>query len=145
MVFPCPNSSNKTSYTLGNVTQAHTVTVVFATAVRYDVSYAVNGVGGTLTGWRRRHGAALSAGAEGQRCRRLQTGIRRSTERGMMTGRWTVNGIAVTRRTCLPLGVTMDHCLSNTLTIESLSRNVEVTAAFAEYSGFSIPDGRARL
>lgn len=39
------------------------------------------------------------------------------------------------------LGVTMDHCLSNTLTIESLSRNVEVKAAFAEYSGFSIPTG----
>ncbi len=34
----------------------------------------------------------------------------------------------------------MDHCLSNTLTIESLSRNVEVTA-FAEYSSFSIPTG----
>lgn len=39
------------------------------------------------------------------------------------------------------LGVTMDHCLSNTLTIESLSRNVEVKVAFAEYSGFSIPTG----
>ena len=35
---PVSNSSNKTSYTLENVTQAHTVTVVFATAVRYDVS-----------------------------------------------------------------------------------------------------------
>lgn len=78
---PVSNSSNKTSYTLENVTQAHTVTVVFATAVRYDVSYAVNGGGGTLSAAARRHGAGSVRMAAGQRCRRLQTGIRRSTER----------------------------------------------------------------
>lgn len=78
---PVSNSSNKTSYTLENVTQAHTVTVVFATAVRYDVSYAVNGGGGTLSAAADGTGAGSVRMAAGQRCRRLQTGIRRSTER----------------------------------------------------------------
>lgn len=134
-----PNSSNKTSYTLENVTQAHTVTVVFATAVRYDVSYAVNGVGGTLSAAADGTELALSAGRQASVAGGSRLVFAAVPISGMMTGRWTVNGIAVTRENMSSLGVTMDHCLSNTLTIESLSRNVEVKAAFAEYSGFSIP------
>ncbi|MFR1634973.1 MAG: InlB B-repeat-containing protein [Oscillospiraceae bacterium] len=139
---PVPNSSNKTSYTLENVTQAHTVTVVFATAVRYDVSYAVNGGGGTLRAAADGTELALPAGRQAS----VAVGDSRLVfaavpSIGMMTGRWTVNGTAVTRENMSSLGVTMDHCLSNTLTIESLSRNVEVKVAFAEYSGFSIPTG----
>ena len=139
---PVSNSSNKTSYTLENVTQARTVTVVFATAVLYDVSYAVNGDGGTLSA--AANGTELTLPAERQASvaggsRLVFAAVPNS---GMMTGRWTVNDIAVTRENMSSLGVTMDHCLSNTLTIESLSRNVEVKAAFAEYSGFSIPTGR---
>ena len=136
-----PNSSNKTSYTLENVTQAHTVTVVFATAVRYDVSYAVNGVGGTLSAAADGTELALSAGRQASVAGGSRLVFAAVPISGMMTGRWTVNGIAVTRENMSSLGVTMDHCLSNTLTIESLSRNVEVKAAFAEYSGFSIPTG----
>ena len=138
---PVPNSSNKTSYTLENVTQAHTVTVVFATAVRYDVSYAVNGVGGTLSAAADGTELALSAGQQASVAGGSRLVFAAVPSSGMMAGRWTVNGIAVTRENMSSLGVTMDHCLSNTLTIESLSRNVEVKAAFAEYSGFSIPTG----
>lgn len=138
---PVSNSSNKTSYTLENVTQAHTVTVVFATAVRYDVSYAVNGVGGTLSAAADGTELALSAGRQASVAGGSRLVFAAVPSSGMMTGRWTVNGIAVTRENMSSLGVTMDHYLSNTLTIESLSRNVEVKAAFAEYSGFSIPTG----
>ena len=138
---PVPNSSNKTSYTLENVTQAHTVTVVFATAVRYDVSYAVNGIGGTLSAAADGTELALPAGRQASVAGGSRLVFTAVPSSGMMTGRWTVNGIAVTRENMSSLGVTMDHCLSNTLTIESLSRNVEVKAAFAEYSGFSIPTG----
>ena len=138
---PVPNSSNKTSYTLKNVTQAHTVTVVFATAVRYDVSYAVNGVGGTLSAAADGTELALSAGRQASVAGGSRLVFAAVPSSGMMTGRWTVNGTAVTRENMSSLGVTMDHCLSNTLTIESLSRNVEVKVAFAEYSGFSIPTG----
>ena len=138
---PVPNSSNKTSYTLENVTQAHTVTVVFATAVRYDVSYAVNGGGGTLSAAADGTELALSAGQQASVAGGSRLVFAAVPSSGMMTGRWTVNDIAVTRENMSSLGVTMDHCLSNTLTIESLSRNVEVKAAFAEYSGFSIPTG----
>ena len=138
---PVPNSSNKTSYTLKNVTQAHTVTVVFATAVRYDVSYAVNGVGGTLSAAADGTELALPAGRQASVAGGSRLVFAAVPISGMMTGRWTVNGIAVTRENMSSLGVTMDHCLSNTLTIESLSRNVEVKVAFAEYSGFSIPTG----
>ena len=138
---PVSNSSNKTSYTLENVTQAHTVTVVFATAVRYDVSYAVNGVGGTLSAAADGTELALPAGRQASVAGGSRLVFAAVPSSGMMTGRWTVNGIAVTRENMSSLGVTMDHCLSNTLTIESLSRNVEVKVAFAEYSGFSIPTG----
>ena len=138
---PVPNSSNKTSYTLENVTQAHTVTVVFATAVRYDVSYAVNGDGGTLSAAADGTELALSAGQQASVAGGSRLVFAAVPSSGMMTGHWTVNDIAVTRENMSSLGVTMDHCLSNTLTIESLSRNVEVKAAFAEYSGFSIPTG----
>lgn len=138
---PVPNSSNKTSYTLENVTQAQTVTVVFATAVRYDVSYAVNGGGGTLRAAADGTELALSAGQQASVAGGSRLVFAAVPSSGMMTDRWTVNGTAVTRENMSSLGVTMDHCLSNTLTIESLSRNVEVTAAFAEYSGFSIPTG----
>ena len=138
---PVSNSSNKTSYTLENVTQAHTVTVVFATAVRYDVSYAVNGVGGTLSAAADGTELALPAGRQASVAGGSRLVFAAVPSSGMMTDHWTVNGSAVTRENMSSLGVTMDHCLSNTLTIESLSRNVEVKAAFAEYRGFSIPTG----
>ena len=138
---PVSNSSNKTSYTLENVTQARTVTVVFATAVRYDVSYAVNGGGGTLSAAADGTELALSAGRQASVAGGSRLVFTAVPSSGMMTGGWTVNGTAVTRENMSSLGVTMDHCLSNTLTIKSLSRNVEVKAAFAEYSGFSIPTG----
>ena len=138
---PVPNSSNKTSYTLENVTQAHTVTVVFATAVRYDVSYAVNGDGGTLSAAADGTELALPAGRQASVAGGSRLVFTAVPNSGMMTSLWTVNGIAVTRENMSSLGVTMDHCLSNTLTIESLSRNVEVKAAFAEYSGFPILTG----
>ena len=138
---PVPNSSNKTSYTLENVTQTHTVTVVFATAVLYDVSYAVNGVGGTLSAAADGTELALPAGRQASVAGGSRLVFAAVPSNRMMTDRWTVNGIAVTRENMSSLGVTMDHCLSNTLTIESLSTNVEVKAAFAEYSGFSIPTG----
>ena len=136
---PVPNSSNKTSYTLENVTQAQTVTVVFATAVLYDVSYAVNGGGGTLRAAANGTELALPAGRQASVAGGSRLVFTAVPNSGMMTDRWTVNGTAVTRENMSSLGVTMDHYLSNTLTIESLSRKVEVTAAFAKYSGFSIP------
>ncbi len=138
---PVSNSSNKTSYTLENVTRAQTVTVVFATAVRYDVSYAVNGVGGTLSAAADGTELALPAGRQASVAGGSRLVFAAVPSSGMMTDHWTVNGSAVTRENMSSLGVTMDHCLSNTLTIESLSRNVEVKAAFAEYRGFSIPTG----
>ena len=138
---PVSNSSNKTSYTLENVTQAHTVTVMFATAVRYDVSYAVNGVGGTLSAAADGTELALPAGRQASVAGGSRLVFAAVPSSGMMTSLWTVNGTAVTRENMSSLGVTMDHCLSNTLTIESLSRNVEVKAAFAEYSGFPILTG----
>ena len=138
---PVSNSSNKTSYTLENVTQARTVTVVFATAVRYDVSYAVNGGGGTLSAAADGTELALSAWQQASVAGGSRLVFTAVPSSGMMTGGWTVNGTAVTRENMSSLGVTMDHCLSNTLTIESLSRNVEVKAAFAEYSGFPILTG----
>ena len=84
---PVPNSSNKTSYTLENVTQAHTVTVVFATAVRYDVSYAVNGVGGTLSAAADGTELALPAGRQASVAGGSRLVFAAVPSSGMMTGR----------------------------------------------------------
>ena len=42
-------SADRTTLTLTNVTAAHTIAVSFTGAVRYDVNYAVEGSGGTVS------------------------------------------------------------------------------------------------
>ena len=60
-----------------------------------------------------------------------------------MVAKWTVNNVEVTKDNMSKLGVTMEqgHPLSNTLTIDSLDRNVTVKVQFTTYSGVSIPTG----
>lgn len=139
--IPVDGSANQNTYTLSNVAAAHTVTVVFAKAVSYTVGHQVEVGNGTLTATK--NGTALTL-TESQTdvvpagSKLVFTAVPAT---GNMVEKWTVNDTEVTRDNMKSLGVTMEHYLSNTLTIDSLDRNVTVKVQFTTYSGVSIPTG----
>ena len=135
-------TANQLTYTLNNVRATHTVTVVFSKAVSYDVGYAVTDEdNGSLSATE--NGTALTLGAKQQKA--VSAGAKlvftAVPVTGNMVEKWTVNDTEVTRDNMKSLGVTMEHYLSNTLTIDSLDRNVTVKVQFTTYSGVSIPTG----
>ncbi len=138
---PVDGSANQNTYTLNNVAGDHTVTVVFAKAVSYTVGHQVEVGNGTLTATK--NGTALTL-TESQTdvvpagSKLVFTAVPAT---GNMVEKWTVNDTEVTRDNMKSLGVTMEHYLSNTLTIDSLDRNVTVKVQFTTYSGVSIPTG----
>ena len=137
-------SANQNTYTLSNVAAAHTVTVVFDKAVSYTVGYQVEGGNGTLTATK--NGTDLTL-TESQTdnipagSKLVFTAVPATGETNYMVEKWIVNNRDVTRTNMEELGVTMEHYLSNTLTIDSLDRNVTVKVQFTTYSGVSIPTG----
>ena len=136
---PVANSANQNTYTLSNVAAAHTVTVVFDKAVSYTVGYQVEGRNGTLKATK--NGTALTL-TESQTDNipagsKLVFTAKPTTNN--MVAEWTVNDTPVTRTNMKSLGVTMEHYLSNTLTIDSLDKNVTVKVKFIQYAPISIP------
>ena len=136
---PVANSANQNTYTLSNVAAAHTVTVVFAKAVKYEVGYAViDGAGQIIA---TENGAELKLKANQKQdvdaASKLVFAAKPTTKN--MVAEWTVNNTPVTRTNMEELGVTMEHYLSNTLTIDSLDRNVTVKVKFIQYAPISIP------
>lgn len=138
-----PNSDNKSEYTLQNVTEDTMVTVVFQKALSFTVGYEA-GQNGTIQA--KENGQSLQ----------LETGHTKEIPGGStlefkavpatgspnyMVAKWTVNNVEVTKDNMSTLGVTMEqgHPLSNTLTIENLSRNVVVKAEFVEYTNVAVP------
>lgn len=138
---PVANSANQNTYTLSNVAAAHTVTVVFAKAVKYEVGYAViDGAGQIIA---TENGAELKLKANQKQdvdaASKLVFAAKPTTNN--MVAEWTVNDTPVTRTNMKSLGVTMEHYLSNTLTIDSLDKNVTVKVKFKLYGAVSIPTG----
>ena len=136
---PVANSANQNTYTLSNVAAAHTVTVVFAKAVKYEVGYAViDGAGQIIA---TENGAELKLKANQKQdvdaASKLVFAAKPTTKN--MVAEWTVNNTPVTRTNMEELGVTMEHYLSNTLTIDSLDKNVTVKVKFIQYAPISIP------
>lgn len=136
---PVANSANQNTYTLSNVAAAHTVTVVFAKAVKYEVGYAViDGAGQIIA---TENGAELKLKANQKQdvdaASKLVFAAKPTTNN--MVAEWTVNDTPVTRTNMKSLGVTMEHYLSNTLTIDSLDKNVTVKVKFIQYAPISIP------
>lgn len=138
-----PNSDNKSEYTLQNVTEDTMVTVVFQKALSFTVGYEA-GQNGTIQA--KENGQSLQ----------LETGHTKEIPGGStlefkavpatgspnyMVAKWTVNNVEVTKDNMSTLGVTMEqgHPLSNTLTIENLSRNVVVKAEFVKYTKVAVP------
>lgn len=138
---PVADSANQNTYTLSNVAANHAVTVVFDKAVSYSVGYQVEDGNGTLTATK--NGTALTLTES--RTDNIPAGSKlvftAVPATGNMVEKWNVNDTEVTRDNMKSLGVTMEHYLSNTLTIDSLDRNVTVKVQFTTYSGVSIPTG----
>ena len=142
--IPVDGSANQNTYTLSNVAADHTVTVVFDKAVSYSVGYQVEDGNGTLTATK--NGTALTltesrtdnipAGSK-----LVFTAVPATGETNYMVEKWIVNNTDVTRTNMEELGVTMEHYLSNTLTIDSLDRKVTVKVKFTQYAPISIPTG----
>ena len=137
--IPVDGSANQNTYTLSNVAAAHTVTVVFAKAVKYEVGYAViDGAGQIIA---TENGAELKLKANQKQdvdaASKLVFAAKPTTKN--MVAEWTVNNTPVTRTNMEELGVTMEHYLSNTLTIDSLDKNVTVKVKFIQYAPISIP------
>ena len=140
-----PNSDNKSEYTLQNVTEDTMVTVVFQKALSFTVGYEA-GQNGTIQA--KENGQLLQL--ETEHTKEIPGGstlefkaVPATGSPNYMVAKWTVNNVEVTKDNMSKLGVTMEqgHPLSNTLTIDSLDRNVTVKVQFTTYSGVSIPTG----
>lgn len=138
-----PNSDNKSEYTLQNVTEDTMVTVVFQKALSFTVGYEA-GQNGTIQA--KENGQSLQL--ETEHTKDIPGGstlefkaVPATGSPNYMVAKWTVNNVEVTEDNMSTLGVTMEqgHPLSNTLTIENLSRNVVVKAEFVEYTKVAVP------
>ena len=141
---PVADSANQNTYTLSNVAANHAVTVVFDKAVSYTVGYRVEGKNGTLTAIKNGTDLNLEANQTDNipaGSKLVFTAVPATGTNNYMVEKWIVNNRDVTRTNMEELGVTMEHYLSNTLTIDSLDRNVTVKVQFTTYSGVSIPTG----
>ena len=142
-------TANQNTFTLNNVTKAHTVTAVFEAAIRYDVYYSVDGTGGTLSAqyddgtplvmtstspqpvWGGSKLVFTAAPQSGKMVAQWQI----STDNGKTWTTITRDNLAAQK----DIGVSMDHYLSNTLTVTSLGTNLYVKVSFTTYNGFAIP------
>lgn len=135
-------SANQLTYTLNNVRAQHEVTVVFAKAVSYEVSYAVADGSGTISAIE--NDTALTLDANQKKAVKAGSKLVFTATPGTgttnyMVEEWIVDNTPVTRTNMTELGVKMDHYLSNTLTIESLDKAVTVKVKFKTYEAVSIP------
>ena len=134
-----PGTENRLTYELTNVMAGHSVTVVFKAAVLYPVGYGVTGTGGTLTAKANDVSLTLANGAKADVPAGSKLVFTATPESDKMVAQWTVNNIPVTRNNMAELGVTMDHYLSNTLTVENLSKPMNIQVSFDPYTGYTIP------
>ena len=100
-------SADRTTLTLTNVTAAHTIAVSFTGAVRYDVNYAVEGSGGTVSATA--NGESIASDTTVQVLGGSKLVFTAVPEEGYMVARWTVNGEEVTRGNMAAYGMTSPY------------------------------------
>ena len=122
-----------------NVTAAHTIAVSFTGAVRYDVNYAVEGSGGTVSATA--NGESIASDTTVQVLGGSKLVFTAAPEEGYMVARWTVNGEEVTRGNMAAYGMTSPY--QNTLTVENLTIALTVRVFFEVYNGYLIPENGA--
>ena len=132
-------SADRTTLTLTNVTAAHTIAVSFTGAVRYDVNYAVEGSGGTVSATA--SGESIASDTTVQVLGGSKLVFTAAPEEGYMVAQWTVNGEEVTRGNMAAYGMTSPY--QNTLTVENLTSALTVRVFFEVYNGYLIPENGA--
>ncbi|MFQ6890971.1 MAG: S-layer homology domain-containing protein [Acutalibacter sp.] len=132
-------SADRTTLTLTNVTAAHTIAVSFTGAVRYDVNYAVEGFGGTVSATA--NGESIASDTTVQVLGGSKLVFTAAPEEKYMVARWTVNGEEVTRGNMAAYGMTSPY--QNTLTVENLTSALTVRVFFEVYNGYLIPENGA--
>ena len=132
-------SADRTTLTLTNVTAAHTIAVSFTGAVRYDVNYAVEGSGGTVSATA--NGESIASDTTVQVLGGSKLVFTAAPEEKYMVARWTVNGEEVTRGNMAAYGMTSPY--QNTLTVENLTSALTVRVFFEVYNGYLIPENGA--
>ena len=130
-------SADRTTLTLTNVTAAHTIAVSFTGAVRYDVNYAVEGSGGTVSATA--NGESIASDTTVQVLGGSKLVFTAVPEEGYMVAQWTVNGVAISRENMGQYGMTNPY--AKELAVESLSGNLDVQVEFESYKGYAIPTG----
>ena len=132
-------SADRTTLTLTNVTAAHTIAVSFTGAVRYDVNYAVEGSGGTVSATA--NGESIASDTTVQVLGGSKLVFTAAPEEGYMVAQWTVNGEEVTRGNMAAYGMTNPY--QNILKVESLTSALTVRVFFEVYNGYLIPENGA--
>ena len=128
-------SADRTTLTLTNVTAAHTIAVSFTGAVRYDVNYAVEGSGGTVSATA--NGESIASDTTVQVLGGSKLVFTAAPEEKYMVSKWTVNGEEVTRGNMAAYGMTSPY--QN----ENLTSALTVRVFFEVYNGYLIPENGA--
>lgn len=113
-----PNSANKDTFTLENVTATQTVTAVFGEAVRYTVSYQVEGGNGRLSAKAGEADLTLQPNQTTPVLGGTKLVFTATPNNGYMVKEWKIDGNRV------------EGNLSNKLEIGSLEKNTIVTVSF---------------
>ncbi len=131
-------STDGTVLTLTDIREKTVVTVSFADAIGFDVSYRAL-ENGTVRVMANETALVLRPDLVQNVPGNTSLVFTASANDGFMISGWTVNEIDVTRENMATLGVTIEHPASNVLSIEKLRANVDVEVRFEAYEGFDIP------
>ena len=128
--------------TLNDVTAMHTVTANFVTSQRITFR-TILGPNGTLIAKAGDNTSLETINASSTTGIQVDNGkkivLTAKPNSDYMVEKWTVNDTEVTRDNMKSLGVTMEHHLSNELTIDNLSKSTTVEVKFKQYNGYTIP------
>ena len=113
-----PNSANKDTFTLENVTKTQTVTAVFGEAVRYTVSYQVEGGNGSLSAKAGEENLTLNPDQTTPVLGGTKLVFTAAPNNGYMVKEWKIDSN------------TVEGNLSNKLEIGSLEKKTIVTVSF---------------
>lgn len=129
--------------TLDDVTNTHDVTANFATSQRITFRTIYDDSKGTLTAQAGYNTSLETINASSTTGIQVDNGkkivLTAKPNSGYMVEKWIVNTTEVTRTNMEDLGVTMEHYLSNELTIDNLSKSTTVEVKFKQYNGYTIP------
>ena len=136
-------SADKAQLTLNSVEADITVTANFAVSLKFEVGFAVEGSNGALTATANGEAITPQTGGVVMVSGGSELRFTATPDDDHMVAKWQVstdNGQTytdVTRDNMASYG--MEHHLGNTLTVDSLTSNLQVKVSFEPYVGYAIP------